>query len=126
MQSFIYEKFGISREGNEYSAFLNKCDISFCPTGQSPETYRLYESALSKCVLFGTPLPYTEYYKECPIISIPWQEFNTKNTQKILYILENILSDKNLQLEAYAWATKWLDINFLYASIVRHLKNVDV
>jgi len=127
IKGFTYEKFGISREANEYINFLSRCDVSFCPTGQSPETYRLYESALMKCALLGTSLPYTEYYKDCPIYTLPWQEFNSKNKELIFNIVEFILVNKDkLQLEAYKWSSKWTDTNFICHLILSHLNKLSI
>ena len=122
---FTYQKFGISRDGDEYSKFLSKCNISFCPTGQSPETYRLYESSLSGCILLGNPLPNTDYYRECPIFAVPWQQFNQDNKENLNSLIENILINKQrYQSDSLAWATKWTSADYIEKLIIQHLKTI--
>lgn len=123
LESFVYEKFGITRSGEEYCNFLSRSLLSFCPTGQSPETYRLYESALSGCGIIGNPLPFTDYYRECPMISIPWQEFNHANLDKIGEIIEYMISNHaSISSESIKWAQKWSNPDHIQSMIVGHIK----
>jgi hypothetical protein len=120
----IYSGFGINRSGSEYSEFLSRCEISLCPTGHSPETYRLYESAAAGCALIGTALPKTEYYFECPIFSLPWQAFTEQNKENIFEILEKILKNKEFfQNQSKKWAEKWTNPKFLSEISKKHIEN---
>jgi hypothetical protein len=118
-----YQGFGIDRGSEKYSEFMAKCNVALVPMGHSPETYRLFEAALAGCALFGTPLPFTEYYSECPTSSIPWQYFNEHNSDLILsFFATSVLKNqKRLQHESKLWARKWTDVDFLAKKAINHI-----
>ena len=123
LSSTTYGGFGIDRGSEEYSSFVSRCKVSLVPTGHSPETYRLYEAALAGSALFGTPLPNTEYYRECPIVSIPWQYFQCANEYWLIDIfIKEIWTDlQKSQQDALSWAQKWTDTNFLAEKVINHI-----
>lgn len=124
LSSKVYNGFGIDKGSEDYSEFLAKCHVALVPTGHSPETYRLYEAALAGCALFGTPLPETEYYNECPIVSIPWQYFQGANFLFLMELVANeIFKDlENCKKEAASWARKWTNSDFLAKKAFDHIK----
>jgi len=87
----LYNGFGPFVQKNEslntldYSYHLSNFDISFCFSGQSPETFRLIESAMAGCCIIETGLPNVWYYKNMPSILlnpdtiIPSIEFAIEN-----------------------------------------------
>ena len=58
-----------------YSFNLANLETSFCFQGQSPETFRIAESAMSGCTLITDPLPDVWYYQSLPALMVPdWTE----------------------------------------------------
>jgi hypothetical protein len=118
-----YKGFGINRSGEEYSEFISKCKIAFCPSGQSPETYRLFEAAKSGCAIISNCLPNVEYYRECPALIIPWECFNESNSdminKNIYHMLDNIDAH---QQEMKLWIEKWTSPDFISNKVIMHAK----
>jgi hypothetical protein len=119
----LYNGFGFARSDEEYSEFISKCKIAFCPSGQSPETYRLFEAAKSECAVISNCLPDTEYYRECPALTVPWECFNESNSdiinKKICHMLDNI---DELQKEMKLWVEKWTSPEFISNKVIMHAK----
>jgi hypothetical protein len=61
---------------DEYAFHLADMEISFCFGGQSPETFRLVESAASGCIIVSDVLPKIWYYESLPALFVPhWKDF---------------------------------------------------
>tara|TARA_B100001250_G_C19649434_1_gene721945 strand:+ start:168 stop:956 length:789 start_codon:yes stop_codon:yes gene_type:complete len=77
----FYKGFGPNSQNNkenpslmmdDYSFNLGGLETSFCFTGQSPETFRVVESAMSGCILIIDALPDIWYYKNIPALMVPY------------------------------------------------------
>lgn len=68
--------FNMGISGDNYLAILQNSKISLCPRGWSNiETYRLYESLESGCVVITEKLPDRPYFKNIPAIQVNnWKE----------------------------------------------------
>ena len=90
----FYKGFGPFIQGKkslnqlDYSYELSNFEISFCFGGQSPETYRLFESAITGCAIISTPLPYTWYYKDIPTITMTNMDSEDDVLKKVSFLLE--------------------------------------
>lgn len=120
-----YSGFGIRRSSDIYSDFLSRCKVSFCPSGHSPETYRLFESSIAGCAVLGNPLPDTEYYIECPAVTIPWQSITSENRESIDQIVEYTIENfDKLSSEMKSWALKWTSPKHISEIVKSHIKRV--
>lgn len=119
-----YKGFGMNLDAEDYSRFLSSCKVAFCPTGHSPETYRFYEAAIAGCAIFSTSLPDTEYYNECPAVTLPWQIIVQKNNEEFLRdFCEKILKNySEIQRMTQLWSDKWNNVNFLTDLTIAHIK----
>jgi hypothetical protein len=58
-----------------YSNFMSNADIAFIPSGQSPETYRLFEAAAAGCIIVHDVLPDIWYYDSLPYVPLESTDF---------------------------------------------------
>jgi hypothetical protein len=125
LEAQTYRGFGIHRDVSSYSDFLSRCKASFCPAGHSPETYRLFESSISGCAVFGNPLPDTEYYLECPAVTIPWQLITPENKESIERVVQYTIENFDiLSAEMKSWAMKWTSPERIYKIVKNHIEKV--
>lgn len=60
---------------DSYLLSLAMSKIALCPTGNSVETYRLFEAMRAGCVIISEPLPKHWFYRGSPIITVAsWRE----------------------------------------------------
>ncbi len=124
LSGVLYKGFGIARPGEEYSDFISRCKIAFCPSGQSPETYRLFEAAKSGCAVISNSLPDVEYYRECPALTIPWECFDKSNSEIINKNISHMLANIDAyQQEMKLWVEKWTSPAFISDKVIRHIKH---
>ena len=85
---FVQKKERGSLNTVDYSYYLSNFEISFCFSGQSPETYRLVESAHAGCAIISDILPNVWYYKNLPALFIARNE-NFENIVKPIILDES-------------------------------------
>jgi len=123
----FYKGFGPFVQDNEslttvdYSYYLSNFEISFCFSGQSPETYRLLESAASGCAIVSTILPDVWYYKNLPALYItPDNEIGD--------IVNQLLTEKSIrhnhQRAVSEWYVETVSPPVIGKKIIKHLENL--
>ena len=127
-QFLFYKGFGPFVQGakdgslttEDYSANLANYNFSLCISGQSPETYRIFESAASGCAIVSTPLPDTWYYKHLPALYIsPQMDFEG-------YLLKAINDTSLIQKHRDAtqiWYHNYAAPKAVGKKIAEHLEN---
>lgn len=58
-----------------YSNFMSNSELAIIPSGQSPETYRLFEAALAGCIAVHDILPDIWYYDNLPYLPLQYGDF---------------------------------------------------
>ncbi|HEX8341001.1 MAG TPA: hypothetical protein VF624_08845 [Tepidisphaeraceae bacterium] len=82
----------------EYSTRMMNARIALCPRGNFDETFRLFESAKSGCVIVTEPLPDRWYYKGLPAVTL-------RQWSQLPRVVDELLRD-NAALERAAVATR--------------------
>ena len=103
----------------DYSDFLSNSEVCFAPSGQSPETYRLFEAAMAGCVLVHDVLPEVWYYD-----SLPHVPLNTSNFQALHeYIQQN---KKTLQNRTALWWRDYVSPIAVGTYVAKSLKEINL
>ena len=75
VQSDTSSDWSSSLDTQTYSNFMSKSEVAFVLSGQSPETYRLFEAAMAGCIIVHDNLPDIWYYKELPYVPLQPESF---------------------------------------------------
>ena len=110
-----------SLETEVYAANLASYETSLCISGQSPETFRLYESAAAGCCIISTPLPNVWYYKNLPALYIlPEMKFE----DKLFSLLDDQKTLKSYQTATQAWYHQYASPPAVGKKIAEHLERL--
>ena len=71
------KKFSYSLKPKIYSNFMSRIESAFVFSGQSPETYRLFEAAMAGCIIVHDILPDTWYYNDLPYVPCNFDNFKS-------------------------------------------------
>jgi len=122
----FYKGFGPFVQGeesltiDEYSSYMSRCQIAFCFTGQSPETFRLLEAAKAGCLLVSTPLPDTWYYRDLPAFVSP-----SFTNEEMAQIIEKVnLHGAELQQGIAEWYNTCASPIAVGQKIASHIKGI--
>jgi hypothetical protein len=118
---FIQDKDKGSLNSMDYSYHLSNFEISFCFSGQSPETYRLAESAYAGCVIVSDILPDVWYFRNLPAIFIA----RKKNFEDIITsILVNKSKRSYYQKAISEWCVETISPPAIGRKIAQHVRGL--
>lgn len=130
-QFAFYSGFGPFVQGSEddgslptavYSVNLANYGMSLCFSGQSPETFRLYEAASSGCGIISTPLPNTWYYRHLPALYI-LPEFNFEDLMYRTIMDDTIVKD--YRKATTSWYHQYASPKAVGNKIANHIKGLE-
>ena len=125
----LYEGFGPFVQGRnggslnikDYAYNLSNMLVSLCLNGQSPETFRLFESAMAGCIMLSTPLPDTWYYEDSPIITLHhWDDTETLKSK-----FEHALCNSEIFVESSRnWYNEKVSPQSVGKKIMEHIEKL--
>ena len=102
-----------------YSNFMTKSEVAFVLSGQSPETYRLFEAAIAGCIIVHDVLPDLWYYEKLPYVPLQPEGFSA--------VHDYIQTHKNaLKLQTAIWYQQTVSPIAVGKKIAKTAKNLGI